>query len=198
MHTALLARGFNMARQSTVEKLPQDILEQLQALLRDPRITQMEATALINEVLERTQVGIEVSKSAVNRYARKMEKVGAKLRESREVAKMYIDRFGEDQSGEVGKLVNEMIRTMVFDIILKMQGETIDPDMAPELAKMIKNLALSMQQLENAASINSKREAEIRKRAQQEAVDAMEDAAKSQGLTIEAVQSIKNQILGIS
>lgn len=186
-----------MARPSTVEQMPAEILEQLQALLRDPRVNQLEATAKINDVLE--SLGHEtVSKSAVNRYAQKMERVGQKLRESREVAKMYIDRFGEDQSGEVGKLVNEMIRTMVFDITLKMQGETIDPGMAPELAKMIKNLALSMQQLENAASINSKREREIRKRAQQEAAAAMEDAAKSQGLTSEAVQSIKNQILGIS
>lgn len=186
-----------MARQSSVEKMPQEILDKLQTLLRDPRISQLEATAKINTVLE--SLGHEVvSKSAVNRYAQKMERVGQKLRESREVAKMYIDRFGEDQSGEVGKLVNEMIRTMVFDITLKMQGETIDPDMAPELAKMIKNLSLSMQQLENAASINTKREREIKKQAAQEAAQAMESVAKSQGLTADAVQSIKDQILGIA
>lgn len=187
-----------MGRTSSIEKLPQDILEKLQSLLRDPRITQLQATAKINDVLERTQIGGEVSKSAVNRYAQKMDRVGQKLRESREVAKMYIDRFGEDQSGEVGKLVNEMIRTMVFDITLKMQGETIDPDMAPELAKMIKNLSLSMQQLENAASINTKREQEIKNKAAKEAAQAMESVAKSQGLTADAVQSIKDQILGIA
>lgn len=186
-----------MGRTSSIEQMPQEILDKLQTLLRDPRISQLEATAKINTVLE--SLGHEVvSKSAVNRYAQKMEKVGAKLRESREVAKMYIDRFGEDQSGEVGKLVNEMIRTMVFDITLKMQGETIDPDMAPELAKMIKNLSLSMQQLENAASINTKREREIKKQAAQEAAQAMESAAKTQGLTAVAVQSIKDQILGIA
>lgn len=172
-----------MARPSTVEQMPAEILEHLQALLRDPRVNQLEATAKINDVLE--SLGHEtVSKSAVNRYAQKMERVGQKLRESREVAKMYIDRFGEDQSGEVGKLVNEMIRTMVFDITLKMQGETIDPDMAPELAKMIKNLALSMQQLENAASINSKREREIKRQAAEDLAKQAEKQAKTQNGSI--------------
>lgn len=185
-----------MGRTSTVEKLPEDILQKLQSLLRDPRVSQFDATARINAILEE-QGHKTVSKSAVNRYAQKMERVGAKLKESREVAKMYIDRLGEDQSGDVGKLVNEMIRTMVFDITLKMQGESIDPEMAPEIAKMIKNLSLSMQQLENAATINAKREEQIRKRAALEAAEAMETAAKSQGLTSEAVQAIKNQILGI-
>ncbi|MGE4501971.1 MAG: DUF3486 family protein [Thiomicrospira sp.] len=186
-----------MGRKSTIETLPPDILEQLQALLRDPRMNQLEVTEQINTALERSQVGERVSKSAVNRYAQKMEKVGAKLRESREVAKMYIDRIGEDQAGDVGKLVNEMIRTLVFDITLQMQGETIDPEFAPELAKMLKNLSESMHKLEQAAATNTKREAEIRKRATEEAAKAMEQAAKTQGLTADAVQSIKNQILGI-
>jgi len=186
-----------MGRKSTVEQMPVEILEQLQALLRDPRVTQLEATEQINAIIERTQVGETISKSAVNRYAQKMERVGTKLRESREVAKMYIDRFGEDQSGDVGKIVNEMIRTLVFDITMKMHGQHFDADMAPELAKMLKNLSDAMNKLEMAAATNSKREAEIRKRAAQEAAEAMESAAKSQGLTADAVQSIKNQILGI-
>lgn len=185
-----------MGRISSVEQIPADILEQLQTLLRDPRVNQLEATAKINAVLEE-QGHDTVSKSAVNRYAKKMEKVGQKLQESRDVARMYIDRFGEDQSGEVGKLVNEMIRTMVFDITLKMQGETIDPDMAPELAKMIKNLSLSMQQLENAASINSKREQAIKKQAALDAAEHAGEAAKELGLTAEGAQAIKNRILGI-
>ncbi|WP_040728235.1 DUF3486 family protein [Thiomicrorhabdus sp. Kp2] len=186
-----------MGRTSTIEQMPQEILDKLQTLLRDPRISQLEATAKINTVLE--SLGHEVvSKSAVNRYAQKMERVGQKLRESREVAKMYIDRFGEDQSGEVGKLVNEMIRTMVFDITLKMQGETIDPDMAPELAKMIKNLSLSMQQLENAAAINSKREQEIKRIAAKEAAEAAVQSMTRQGMSKATVDTIKRDILGIA
>ncbi|WP_321276933.1 DUF3486 family protein [Thiomicrorhabdus indica] len=166
-------------------------------MLRDPRVNQLDATARINAILEE-QGHDTVSKSAVNRYAQKMERVGAKLKESREVAKMYIDRFGEDQSGDVGKIVNEMIRTLVFDITMKMHDKKFDADMAPELAKMLKNLSDAMNKLEQAAATNTKREREIKRLAAQQAADAMEQAAKSQGLTSEAVQSIKNQILGIA
>src|SRR3569832_2078439 len=77
-----------MPRPSTIEQLPPDILEQLQELLRDPRVTQMEATARINAILA-DQGEEPVSKSAVIRYAVRMEQVGAKLRESRAVADMW-------------------------------------------------------------------------------------------------------------
>lgn len=186
-----------MGRASTVEQIPPDILEKLQQLLQDPRVSQLEATARINKVLE--EEGHEtVSKSAVNRYAQKMARVGQKLQEAREVSRMFIDRFGEDQSGEVGKLVNEMIRTLVFDITLKMQGETIDPDMAPELAKMVKNLGEAMHKLEQAAATNTKREQEIKRNAAQQAAEAAAKSMTRQGMSKDTVDAIKRDILGIA
>ncbi|KUJ73918.1 hypothetical protein AVO42_00410 [Thiomicrospira sp. XS5] len=172
-----------MARTSTIEKLPQDILDKLQELLRDPRVNQLDATARINAILAE-QGHDKVSKSAVNRYAQRMAKVGQKLQEAREVSKMFIDRFGEDQTGEVGKLVNEMVRTLIFDITLKMQGEAIDPDMAPELAKMVKNLGDAMNKLEQAAAINSKRERELKQQAAEELAQAAEKQASTQNGSI--------------
>ena len=72
---------------ASIDRLPADILEQLQELLRDPRVTQLEATARINEILEDEGHEERVSKSAVNRYDMEMRKVGEKLRQSREVAR---------------------------------------------------------------------------------------------------------------
>ena len=46
-----------MARSSTINLLPADILEQLQELLRDPRVTQMDATAEINALFIMTTNG---------------------------------------------------------------------------------------------------------------------------------------------
>ncbi|MFA7455586.1 MAG: phage protein Gp27 family protein, partial [Desulfobulbaceae bacterium] len=45
------------------------------------------------------------SKSAVNRYAVRMEEVGAKIREAREVSRMWIGELGSGPAGEVGKLL---------------------------------------------------------------------------------------------
>ena len=73
-----------MARrqQSSIDRLPDDIRDQLQELLRDPRVTQLDATAQINAILE-ADGHPRLSKSAVNRYAVRMEEVGTRLRQSR-------------------------------------------------------------------------------------------------------------------
>lgn len=166
-------------QQSTIDRLPPDILEGLQALLRDARVTQLEATRRINEILEAEGHPERLSKSAVNRYALRMNEVGAKLRQSREIAQMWIGKLGAEPQGEVGKLLNEMVRTLAFEATMKMaEGEVpIEP-------KMLKDMAIAIERLEKAASENTKREEEIRAKAREEAkkeaVDTIEQIADAQ------------------
>ena len=186
-----------MARQSSVDKLPPDILKSLQALLRDPRVTQLQATAQINEILAQAQTGTVISKSAVNRYAQRMEKIGKRLKESREISKMWIGKLGAEPQGEMGKLLNEIIRTLTIETTMQMaEGED------PVSPKMLSQLALAVQRLEASATDNLKRDEEIRKqeraRATEEAAKTAANVGKANGLSIEAVSEIKNKILGIS
>lgn len=166
-------------QQSTIDRLPPDILEGFQALLRDPRVTQLEATRKINEVLEAEGHPERLSKSAVNRYALRMNEVGAKLRQSREIAKMWIGKLGAEPQGEVGKLLNEMVRTLAFDEVMRLSegDEPVDP-------KLIKDLAIAIERLEKAASENTKREEEIRAQerdsAKKDAVSTLENIADAQ------------------
>ncbi len=165
-----------MSQPSSIELLPDDIRIKLQELLRDPRVTQIEATRRINDILEAEEHPENVSKSAVNRYALKMEKVGAKIRQSREVAKMWIGNLGAAPQGEVGKLLNEMVRTLAWDATLEMAegSEPVKP-------KMLKDMAIAIERLERAATTNVKREEEIRaqerKTAKDEAVSTLSDIA---------------------
>jgi len=165
-----------MAKRSTIERLPEDIRQKLQELLRDPRVTQLEATKRINDILEAEGLPDRISKSAVNRYAIKMEEVGAKLRQSREIAKMWIGKLGAAPQGEVGKLLNEMIRTLAFEITLSMSDGSVEVE-----PKMLKDLAVAIERLERAATTNLKREQEIRAQereaARKEAVSALEEIA---------------------
>lgn len=180
-----------MARASTIEQLPADILEQLQDLLRDPRVTQLQATAEINAILQQ-QGEAPVSKSAVNRYSLKMEEVGAKLQQSREMANMWIGKLGAAPQGQVGKLINEIIRTMAFDTAMHMSE-----DDEPVPPKMLAQLALAVQRLESAANMNEEREKQIRKEMALEAAEAAEESMRGQGMSREAVDTIKKQILGL-
>lgn len=161
---------------SSIDRLPDDVREQLQALLRDPRVTQLGATARINEILEADGHPDRLSKSAVNRYAVRMEETGKKIRQAREVAKMWIGKLGSEPAGEVGKLLNEMVRTLAFDITLAMSEsvDTIEP-------KMLKDLAISVHRLEMAAEKNAKVETEIRKKALQDVAGAVAEEEKTSG-----------------
>ena len=165
-----------MAQRSSIERLPDDIRDKLHELLRDPRVTQLEATKRINAILEEEGLPDRVSKSAVNRYAAKMEEVGAKLRQSREIAKMWIGKLGAAPQGEVGKLLNEMVRTLAFEMTLNLSEGTIEAE-----PKMLKDLAIAIERLERAATTNLKREQEIRAKereaAKKDAMDTLEKIA---------------------
>ena len=178
---------------SSIARLPEDVRKRLQELLRDPRVTQMAATRRINEILEEDGHPDRVSKSAVNRYAVRMEEVGAKLRQSREVAQMWIGKLGAEPQGEVGKLLNEMVRTLAFEVTMSMAEGEVE-DVKP---KMLRDLAIAIEKLEKAASENVKRDADIRKRAIEEAAEAFEKAAGKDGRVLDAatIKEIREQLL---
>lgn len=190
-----------MARASSIQQLPPDILEQLQALLRDPRVTQLEATARINAILEEQGVEARVSKSAVNRYAQAMAEVGEELRQSREVAEMWIAKLGAAPQGQLGHLTNEIVRGLAFDLSLMLKraarGE-MDPEAMPETVRMIKDLAIAQEKLEKASSENVKREEEIRRRANEAAAEKAATVAKAKGLSKDTVDELRREILGVA
>lgn len=186
-----------MARPSSIDKLPDDIRSALNAWLRDPSITQGEATERTNALLEEFGHDETVSRQAVNRYDIRMRKVGQKLQQSREVSKMWIDRVGAEPQGQVGKLVNEMLRNIAFDLALNLQEKDLTQDNAPEFVSILKELSLTIQRLEMAASVNVKRDQEIRDQARalalEEAADIVSDTV---GLSAESRQELVDQFLG--
>lgn len=184
-------------RASSIDRLPDDIRERLQELLRDPRCTQMEATIRINEILEAEGHDERVSKSAVNRYDMEMRKVGEKLRQSREVAEMWIGKLGAAPQGQLGHLVNETLRTLSFDLALKLQDAELTEESLPGVIDQLKALALAAQRLEAGSTLNVKREAEIRKQALNDAATVVEKAAVQQGLTAEQAAFWRQQVLGV-
>jgi hypothetical protein len=186
-----------MPRPSTIERLPPDILEQLHALLRDPRVTQLDATARINAILADDGIEARVSKSAVNRYAVRMDEVGERLRESRQVAEMWIAKLGAAPQGQVGHLVNEILRTLAFDLSLKLQNGELDEESMPGTIKMLKEMSLSVMRLERASSENVKREQEIRTQAKQDAADVAVKVARQGGLSPASVAELRRAILGV-
>lgn len=196
-------------QQSSIDLLPDGVRRQLQELLADRKVTQLEAVRRINDVLglmkEAGELPVDapekLSKSAVNRYFVDMDEAGRKLRESREVAEVWIGKLGAAPQGQVGNLVNEILRTLSFDMALMLQRGTVDAESAPAVTGMLKDLALTMQRLENAANLNTAREKEIRKqereRLQDETIKAVDAAAGSGPMTAEALKAKIREVYGV-
>lgn len=192
-----------MGRTSSIKQIPPDILEQLHALLRDPRVNQLDATARINAILE--ERGEEpVSKSAVNRYKLSMDQVGKAIRESREMAEIWIGKLGAAPQSQVANLTSEIIRNSLIDLSLAIQQMTMnqsDPEVVAGAVKMIKDLAFSHEKLEKAVSETTNREAKIKEQARKEALEEAaanaEGAARAQGMDEAQVNFWRNKVLGI-
>lgn len=182
-------------RRSKVDMLPEDIKQALNEMLRDGRLEQKEILEIINGDIEKAGLPDrdKLSQSGLNRYASRVEEVGAKIREMREVSEVWVSKLGSKPTSDIGKMLQEVVRTLAAETTLAMSesGEPVPP-------KALSQLALAMQRVEQAAIASHKREKEVRQAFAEEAANAAETVAKQQGMTREGVQAIKNQILGIA
>lgn len=178
-------------RKSRIKQLPKAIKEQLDALIREGRMTQGQILEQVNQLC--AAHGEEpVSQSGLSRYSRQMDEMGKKIRELREVSSVWVSKLGEAPTSDTGKMLLEAVRTLAADVILNMGGEggKVDP-------KALNQLALVMQRVEQAAMASHKREQEIRQAFAAEAADMAEQALANQGMTASTIETIKKEILGI-
>lgn len=185
-------------RASKIEQLPDAVKTMLDGLLRDKRYGQQEILAEVNKQLGTLGVpeSEQLSKSGLNRYATKMEKIGRRMRETNAIADAWVSRLGDKPTGQVGNLLIQMTRSMAFDFALAAQ-EQEGEDAEPVTLDMLKDLALTVQRLEKASIDSLAREKEIRKAFAEQAASTAVAVAKAAGLTADAVSTIKNEILGI-
>lgn len=188
---------------STIDRLPPDIKIQLREWLLDPRITQEQATDRTNDLLQELGLPERVTKSSVGRAALRWKKIGERIQRTREMGEMFVAKVGAAPQGESGLMINEMLRTLASELSEKLLDlDQDDPENLPGIIDQVKSMALAMQRLETAATNNVKRTTEIRKqereKALQEAAKVMETAGKKRGLSVETVQQIRSEILGIS
>lgn len=181
-------------RASKVDLLPPNIKTQLAMMLRDKQFSQAEILEEINQLIKEAGLKEEaqLSRSGLNRYATKMEQVGAEIRQAREVAKVWTKRLGEEPESDIGKLVIEFIKQMAFKTTLKqMDAEAIDPE-------VLNQLALVTQRLEQASKLSYDREKSIRDEMVKKAAKAVEEAAKANGNKQEDVLKLVQAVYGIN
>ncbi|MFW9644003.1 DUF3486 family protein [Vibrio parahaemolyticus] len=187
-------------RKSKVELLPEEIRNTLNVFIRSGNMTQKDILEAVNQMIDEAGLGddAKLSRTGFNRYAKRMEEMGQRLRQSREIAEVWVSKLGDAPTSDVGKLLQEFVRTMAFDTSMKMmeasegeEGEVISP-------KALGQLALVVQRIETAAMSSMKREKEIRAAYAAEAAEKTEAVAKKAGLTADTVKMLKAELLGIA
>lgn len=180
---------------SKVHQLPENIKAKLDQLLRDGKLTQSAILEKVNALIEEAGLDDEdkLSKSGINRYSTNMQTVGQRISEARAVSEQWVAKLGDKPSGDVSKILIEMVRTIAFDSVL--DASNSDEPVHP---KFIKDLAIGIEKLEKAATESTKREKEIRQAFAEEAAALVETAAAQAGLTSAGANAIKREILGIA
>lgn len=184
-----------MPKPSRIKGLPPELKEMVHRLLREGSATQSRILELVNAELDKAGEK-PLSKSGLNRYAQSVEKIGERIRQSREIADIWVGKLGDVPEGRVGRLLLETVRTLAFETTNTLAGAEapVPPKVLNDLAKMARNLELAM-------STNAQREIEIRERARKETEASMRqklDTAQAGGALDPHAAAEARRILGFA
>ena len=170
-----------MGRKSSLRRLPPEILQEVNRLLSEGRFT-------LDEILAHLRgMGVDtISRSALGRQKQRIDKVAAKLRQSREITVSLVQELGANSTeGEQGRLLVETLRGMIFDHLEARieDGDLGDPKSFMALARTLKDMA-------QANRLDQDFETKVRERVEKEvkakldkAVDAVTGDPESAVLT---------------
>jgi len=187
-----MAERKTRGKRSKIDLLPTAIKAELDLLLRDNKMTQKDILNIVNALIDEAGLSddIKLSPAGVNRYASKMETIGADIKAAREMSEMWVAKLGTKPTGDVTMLLMEMLRSQYFKLMVKANDnpdEVLDP-------KTIGNLALSIQRLERAALLSIEKEKQIKKAFAEEVESNVTDTAKKAGLSSQNISLLRQAI----
>lgn len=191
-----------MARKSSVTRLPAGVKTYIEAMLATGAQTLDELIADLRERFPaEAQAGDLPSRSALHRYGSKLDRRLSAIRASTEAAKLIQAQAGDDQDAR-SEALTALVQTELFEAILMLQeadeldedGKPADPgDRVAMLSAAAKNIATLTR-----SSIGLKTfQAQARARAKA-AAETVDKIARSGGLSGDAAEQIRREILGIA
>ena len=119
-----------MARASSIDKLPEEIRSEIGRLRQNGRS--------IDDILAHLKKldGIApVSRSALGRHLKGMEKIGERLRRSRQVAEAVVKELGDAPESQAARLGIELLHSAILELFMNVEaGEDVDADGLSALA----------------------------------------------------------------
>ena len=159
-----------MTKPSSIDRLPPDVRKALEAWLRDPALTQAEATSRVNALLEDLDLGeLRLSRHAVHRHDRRMQAAVERALQTRQIAKAWTAKFGSAPDVPADHLVIEILRALAFDLASRLQYLEIDDQALPGVVQTVYKITLIVESLERSSEIAARRDRDIKRQAAEEA-----------------------------
>lgn len=133
-----------------------------------------------------------VSRSAFHRNALHIAVTGTRLLQVREIASIMAEKLNKQSDGDVGLLLNETIKCLVYDVIMEQQLSDDSASM-----KMLKEAAATLKNLEQARTLNIHGEVRKKDNFADVAEGAVVAAAKEAGLDASTIRKLREDFLGI-
>ncbi|MBZ9574405.1 DUF3486 family protein [Modicisalibacter sp. MOD 31.J] len=182
-----------MGQRSKVFDLPPEVREELNERLVS---TGFQGYSALAEWL--SERGYNVSRSSVHRYGQDLqeefEEAMGNVRKTTEMAKAMADAV-EDDEGNLIDATARIVQEQLLRVSLALRKAEHDPEVsAHHLAKVSKALT----NLGRVSIAQKKHAKEVRQEVAQEAAEAADSAMAGQGMSREAIDTIKREILGIA
>lgn len=178
-----------MPPKSKISKFPDEIKSLIKKLLKNGASIE-KITKKLNEL------DFDVSKSSVGRYTKNLTEVIQRYQEIHHFAEAMGSKLEDKSHGEIARMNAQLLQGSLFKIMMG-DGEkevTLDPKEAMQLAT-------SIEKLSKASKLDADRElqirAEVEKQTKLEASKAVEKVAKKEGFSVDTVNRIKSEILGV-
>jgi hypothetical protein len=189
-----------MARPSSIDRLPPEIRAEIGRLRGEGHTID----AILSHLAD-MRSHVAVSRSALGRHIKGLDKIGEKMRQSRTVAEALVRELGDAPESRTARLNIELLHSAVMDLFMKAaDGEDVhkagqaaldgDPEGVMMLAKALDHLGRASKSNVEFIALAEKRAAE---KAKQESFAAVEDVAKDAGLSGATVEMIKAKIFGV-
>lgn len=179
-----------MARRSTLATLPEEIRHAFERKLTESGFANyQELTEWLNEQ------GYEVSRSAVHRYGQKIERRYANIKASTEAARL-IAEGASDEGDTRSEAVMAMVQTYLFEALVEI-GETQNGIPAAEKFELMAGASKNIAALVGASARLKEYQSKVKARVSAAAEEVAKQVKKG-GLSDDAAEQIRKQILGIA
>lgn len=137
---------------------------------------------------------LEISRSSAHRYGSKLKRKLEAVRNSTEAARLIAEAAPDDEDLRSAAVIS-LVQSELFDVMVTLQD--LDEAEPAERVGLLKEAAKSVLDMTRASVLQKKWQEDIKAKLAKTA-DSVADKAKRGGLSIEAAESIRREILGVA